>query len=1084
MFYRAPFKPQFKSFKDMTQIDQRCLATAEDYHPLEDYQGRIPRWCVGCGDHTILTALLRLCRDEQLPPEKTVFVSGIGCSSRFPHYLKTYGFHSLHGRALPVAEGIKVRRPDLHVIVSTGDGDCCSIGAGHWIHAIRYNMNMTVLMHDNCVYGLTKMQASPTSPQGLKSNTSPRGALLAPLNPLVTALSVSNASFVAQAPDWIPDILYSTIAQGFHHKGFSFIRILQRCPNFLPELFDPFLKDPEKTLVLTHPRGIQLDASLARIYRNQAEHDPADLNRARELASNPDLTPVGILYRNDRVPCYEDLCKREQGFTPAMIEAVLNKEFDKFTVQPRHYGNGAAAFDGSGPWHGLNDRSSVRPLGLVPMNLQPSINATNPVTNGPLSVHPAGVANNGSRTSVLNRWPALLRRYRELTSLRHDYPLILIDHGSERGIESLTAVVNSLLHRVAPRGPAGERMRRHVLRLEQEIRSLVFRNETGRLSRLWSMGVANLTSRPDLSTEEKQLLRQDFDEARSALDVEGEVIGCDANTADRVMRPMWRRTDGARVARTAAQLRRLGIRLNDLLRSDDLESDKSRQPEALQRAFGSRFCELIDFQAMSRTLCGNRPHGRMPANRRRRIEWALGVLHEEKFFGVEADIDRYEFVFESCSEALAEYKGRLPRMVDVIKATQIAALELEYRYRDEIHDDFFGRFDADSLTTEDIRRFPSYFVSLRERDCDAFNRANLIEILSSDLPIKLVFQVHHLLPDTEGQPETLGTTAWRTQLASMAVNLGSAFVLQTATSNLCPMAERLVDGLAAPGPALFCLFSPGEDSGLPPYLAAAAAIESRLFPTMVFDPGEGDTWAECFSLDGNPQRDRAWPVHSFTYEDEQMQALTENLSFTVVDFLAMDHSFADSFQPVPRCQWTDEMVPLADYLQADDEQNSGREPYLLVVGPDDLLRRVVVTSAAVQFAQRISRRWHRLQELGGINNSHTRRALDEARRAWESEKRNLIEESRRPLSIQTEFPAAEPTIVLPVAAPEAGCKVKVPAPVRHAEAWIETPRCTSCNECTNRNTGCSSTTRTSRPASPTFTPAPTVSWWKPLRHAR
>jgi hypothetical protein len=315
----------------------------------------------------------------------------------------------------------------------------------------------------------------------------------------------------------------------------------------------------------------------------------------------------------------------------------------------------------------------------------------------------------------------------------------------------------------------------------------------------------------------------------------------------------------------------------------------------------------------------------------------------------------------------------------------------------------------------------------------------------------MVIQVDRLLPDTEGQPEILGATAWRTQLASMAVNLGSAFVLQTATSNLCPMAERLADGLAAPGPALFCLFAPGEDSGLPPYLAAAAAIESRLFPTLVFDPGEGDTWAECFSLDGNPQRDRAWPVHPFSYEDAQMQALTENLSFTAVDFLATDPRFADSFQPVPRRQWSEEMIPLADYLQAADEQRSGREPFLLVVGPDDLLQRVVVTSAAVQFGQRISRRWRRWQELGGINNSHVRRALDEARQSWESEKRNLIEEAHRPSSAQTEFPAAEPAVGLPVAAAEAGCKVEVPAPAPQDQAWIETPRCTSCNECTNRN---------------------------------
>ena len=116
---------------------------------LDDYQSSVPRWCTGCGDNGILTALQRLCRDEDLPREKTVFVSGIGCSSRFPHYMNTYGFHSLHGRAIPVAEGIKIRRPDLNVFVNTGDGDCCSIGTAHWIHAIRYNMDMTVMMHDN-----------------------------------------------------------------------------------------------------------------------------------------------------------------------------------------------------------------------------------------------------------------------------------------------------------------------------------------------------------------------------------------------------------------------------------------------------------------------------------------------------------------------------------------------------------------------------------------------------------------------------------------------------------------------------------------------------------------------------------------------------------------------------------------------------------------------------------------------------------------------------------------------------------------------------------------------------------------------
>jgi 2-oxoglutarate ferredoxin oxidoreductase subunit beta len=312
-------------------------------HALGFYQSDTqPRWCTGCGDNAILTAVQRLCRDENLPPEKTVFVSGIGCSSRFPHYMNAYGFHGLHGRALPVAEGVKLRRPDLHVFVSTGDGDCCSIGAAHWIHAIRYNMDMTVLMHDNEVYGLTKMQASPTSPRGLKSNTTPRGAYLDPLNPLTVTLGVPNVSFVAQAVDWIPELLYDIIARAYHHKGFSFVRILQRCPEFMPHLFDDWLQDPSKTRLLAHEDGVQPSASLSKTYRNQEVHDPGDLHRAREVASLTDEIPVGILYRNAAVPRYEELREGERPNTPGLIQTVLDEEFDKFTIWPEEGAEAAA----------------------------------------------------------------------------------------------------------------------------------------------------------------------------------------------------------------------------------------------------------------------------------------------------------------------------------------------------------------------------------------------------------------------------------------------------------------------------------------------------------------------------------------------------------------------------------------------------------------------------------------------------------------------------------------------------------------------------------------------------------------------
>lgn len=305
---------------------------SQEHYQLEDYQSATPRWCSGCGDNAILSSVQRLCRDEQIPPEKAVFVSGIGCSSRFPHYMGTYGFHSLHGRALPIAQGVKLRRPDLKVFVNMGDGDCCSIGTAHWIHAIRYNMNMVAIVHDNEIYGMTKKQASPTTPKGVKTNTTPDGTWMDPLNILSATLGISNVSFVANAVEWIPDILYGVMREAYHHKGFSFIRVIQRCPHFLPHMFDPLLQNPENIQILKHENGIQPSEGISNVYKNQVEHDPSDINRARELASQEGVAPVGVLYRNPDVPVYDELRRPARTVTMDMRKDALEQQLDRFAV--------------------------------------------------------------------------------------------------------------------------------------------------------------------------------------------------------------------------------------------------------------------------------------------------------------------------------------------------------------------------------------------------------------------------------------------------------------------------------------------------------------------------------------------------------------------------------------------------------------------------------------------------------------------------------------------------------------------------------------------------------------------------------
>lgn len=223
-------------------------------------------------------------------------------------------------------------RPDLHVFVSTGDGDCLSIGAAHWIHALRYNMDLTVLLHDNRIYGLTKKQVSPTSPLGTKSNTTPQGSYLAPLNPLTVTLGVQNVSFVAQAVDWIPELLAEIIAAAYRHKGLSFVRIVQRCPEFQPGAFDPFVLDPKRTVILRNE--LSVSAALSKVYTNQREHDASNIDRAREVASVDDPLPVGILFRDETVPCYEDLRHAGQPHTPELVRRGLEAELDRFTIWP------------------------------------------------------------------------------------------------------------------------------------------------------------------------------------------------------------------------------------------------------------------------------------------------------------------------------------------------------------------------------------------------------------------------------------------------------------------------------------------------------------------------------------------------------------------------------------------------------------------------------------------------------------------------------------------------------------------------------------------------------------------------------
>jgi 2-oxoglutarate ferredoxin oxidoreductase subunit beta len=207
------------------------MSDVQQLKPKDFKSDQEMRWCPGCGDYSVINGVQSVLADIGVPKENVVMVSGIGCSSRFPYYMDTYGFHGIHGRANAIATGVKVANPDLQVWVITGDGDGLSIGGNHMIHSLRRNVDLKIILFNNQIYGLTKGQYSPTSPQGLKTKTTPYGSVDAPFNPVQLALG-AGATFVARTMDVQPKHLKETLAAAAAHKGSAFVEVWQNCVIF------------------------------------------------------------------------------------------------------------------------------------------------------------------------------------------------------------------------------------------------------------------------------------------------------------------------------------------------------------------------------------------------------------------------------------------------------------------------------------------------------------------------------------------------------------------------------------------------------------------------------------------------------------------------------------------------------------------------------------------------------------------------------------------------------------------------------------------------------------------------------------
>ncbi|HUH92083.1 MAG TPA: hypothetical protein VL742_02915 [Casimicrobiaceae bacterium] len=645
--------------------------------------------------------------------------------------------------------------------------------------------------------------------------------------------------------------------------------------------------------------------------------------------------------------------------------------------------------------------------------------------------------------------PAVFARYRDLTRLRYDYPVVLVSKGAEAGtLRSLSSVVDALLAEVAPRGLEGERLRRNVLRLEREIRTMAAEH-SGALSEMWNDAAARVPASGDPAA------REVLTHVAEKLALDGEVIDCGAAAARQVAEHLWQAAQQRQGAALRATVDRLVVRLSDILRAAFLHSEAGQRPEALRAALGGSHRDAFDFAAMSRLVGRNAPKDELAPGRRARIERTLAVLKSQRFFAdprLPAEEQRaFGFRFDTCAAAAEAFRARLPELAEVVKAMAIAELEAEGRYVEREHDAFFDGFDTHALSAEDLALFPDYLVCIPSVGNDAPGNAGLMDLLSAGLPVKVLVESADLLEEAAAGAGHFAFGVRSTRLANTATGLGGVFVVQAPGSHLYALRDRLERAFAHRGAALLAVYSgSGGSSGIAPYLTAAAAVEARAYPAFVYDPYAGDNQAARFALADNPQAEADWPVGALEYADENQQRRIEDTAFTLADFALCDGRYARHFARVPRERWNGALVPADEWLAADAAKQARTLPMLLAVDADDVLQRVIVDAKLMQMAARVRTFWHRLQEQGGIHNSHAEILLAREKAKWDAERAREREETK------TSAARVEPTVATPAAAspPQASPPPQTAdeKPARDPnEAWIETARCPSCNECQTIN---------------------------------
>lgn len=714
-------------------------------------------------------------------------------------------------------------------------------------------------------------------------------------------------------------------------------------------------------------------------------------------------------------------------------------------------------------------------------------------------------------------FPVLLTPFKGINKVRYDYPVWMNDYSDEDPdvvLYPLHDLLMATIDKFAPNPGDSRILKDNLSTLEEILREKLSSGSTqNAFVPIIEQAAQQLEEKLALKGNEKTTLSSDISQLQAFLPQGGALIRLTPETPFILFSRAVKSVLYSKYTPLAKEVKDLRVRLRELLMVEKNKRGEMKSPEQLAASIGGA-AAYIDSSALSKILPRTSSQ-LMPESRKKRIEYSLEILDSFKaiLMRVESIVivpDQKEstpmpwetlFPFsdiipvdmgKGCEKALTTFSKHMSLITKLFAAVRIARLEVEDKYSSELHDDFFKYFDWKSLTEEELCSCPPVCLIDYEENLADSGFSSLSRLLLSAMPVKVIILKKNSEILKNALDEGLNIGNFRQELGHLAVSHRKSFVSQTSVGNIQHLANSFFDGIQAWLPALFYVLSPELDrnNALDPYIWAGAAIESREFPVFVYDPQEGMQWGRRFDVAMNPQPEQHWPIYDVKILDENEQEISLSLPFTFADFASQVSSYSEHFLLVPPEFWTEDLIPLADYLKLSEEELYSKIPFIWMVDKDNILQKVVMTYELVFACRERLDSWYLIQDLGGINNYHAEiaaeKARSEARESASEEIRLLKEEHQNELDrIRTETAGeameklAGILLDLDTVSNEGKIESVVsevldgkeekgisdeesfaePAPepeeeedeIISDEPWIESFKCTTCHECTQLN---------------------------------